>query len=406
MTPALHIGQGRRGPVAVPLNRLTRHVLITGATGTGKTTTVGGMCERLAAAGVPVLALDAKGDLEGAATRVWCPFGERGTARPLDLELIGPEVVARALDLSEAQSGALYVAYTMAKTEGLPLHSLDDLRAVLRVATADAARVSRDYGLVSPASAAAVSRALMRLEYAAPGAFGLSRLGNRLCPFEAEGLTVLSAARLTHAPGLYGAAAAYLLSELFQRAPEVGDVDEPRLALVIDEAHLLFDGAPAALTRRIEQVVRLIRSKGICLVFATQSPADLPDGVAGQLQTRIQHGLRAATAAQAKAVRAAAETMPGGTVAAIAALGIGQALVSVPAAGGQATAADVVAVARSIARLEPVAAPVLDPVFSDPIETSQIFPDPPPVFPDPWRPGLWTWCAVAFVFFSALGQFA
>lgn len=234
----LLIGQGRRGQSAVPLNRMTRHVLITGATGTGKTTTVGGICERLVAAGVPVLALDAKGDLEGAADIVWCPFGERGTARPLDLQLIGPEVVARALDLSDAQSGALYVAYTMAAAEGLALHSLDDLRGVLRVATNDAKRVSQQYGLVSPASAAVVSRALMRLEFVAPGAFGVSPHGMRLCPFEAERFTVLSAARLTHAPSLYGATAAYLLTELFQRAPEVGDVAKPLLALVIDEAHL------------------------------------------------------------------------------------------------------------------------------------------------------------------------
>lgn len=388
MTAALLIGAGRCGPSTVPLNRLNRHILIAGATGTGKTTTAAAICERMTEAGVPVLALDAKGDLEGATRhgrgRVLDPFGERGLARPLDLELIGPDTLARALDLSDAQSGALFVAWRVAAIEGFSLSSLADLREVLRFCNSHAAAVADRVGLISPASAAAVSRALLRLELDAGGAFGVSPLFHRLDPFEAAalgGLTVLAAARLTRTPGLYGATAAYILTRLFELAPEAGDLPRPALAVFLDESHLIFDGAPPPIVRRLAQAVRLIRSKGICCIFATQSPGDLPPGIAGQLQTRIQHGLRAVTPAQRVALRAAADSMPADegfdTVAELQQLRIGAAIVSAAGIDGEATPADLVQITPGRATLGPLHADelALDPVFPDPAERV-VFPDP------------------------------
>lgn len=360
---SLLLGQGRRGPVAIPARYANRHVLIAGASGTGKTTTVGALCERFAAIGTPTLVVDAKGDLEGLARHgagvVWCPFGERGRRRRLDLSAMGPDLIARALDLSEAQSGALEVAFLVAEAEQLPLHSLADLRALLRHCAAHAARISATIGLISAASLGAVQRALIRLERTAGDAFGRPGLDPAEADDGAGRITIYSAAGLTRAHGLYGAACAYILSDLFDRAPEVGDAARPRLAVVIDEAHLMFDAAPPAIVRRMEQVARLIRSKGIALVFATQSPADLPDAIAGQLATRIQHGLRATTPAQQRAVRVAAETLP---IAAgirareeIGRLAVGEALVSVPDGHGRPTPVDIVRLDRGRLDLSPLA---------------------------------------------------
>lgn len=388
MTVALTIGTGRRGPSSVPLNRLNRHLLIAGATGTGKTTTAAAICERLTDAGVPVLALDAKGDLEGATRhrgRVLDPFGERGATRPLDLELIGPDTLARALDLSDAQSGALFVAFRVAELEGFSLSSLADLRKVLHFCNSNAAAVADRVGLISPASAAAVGRALLRLDLDAGAAFGISPLFHRLDPFEAAhlgGLTVISAARLARTPGLYGATAAYILTRLFERAPEVGDLERPALAVFLDEAHLIFDGAPVPIVRRLGQAVRLIRSKGICCIFATQSPGDLPPEVAGQLQTRIQHGLRAITPAQRVALKAAADSMPAAddfdTLGELQRLPIGAAVVSAAGSNGDPTPADVVQITPGRATLGPLAGDELhlDPVFSD-LAAGVDFPGPP-----------------------------
>jgi DNA helicase HerA-like ATPase len=367
MSESLHIGTARDGPpVSVPLSRLNRHALIAGATGTGKTTTAAAICERLADAGVPVLALDAKGDLEGltrsrAGSVVLDPFGDRGKARPLDLELIGPDNLARALDLSDAQSGAVFVAFEAAARFGFSLSSLRDLDSVLKWCVQNAQAVAAEIGLISPASAAAVSRALLRLQRDAGDAFGVSAQGFRLDPFEAaqiSGVTLLSCARLTHTPGLYGAAAAYILGRLFERAPEVGDTSRPALAVFFDESHLMFEGAPAAQIRRLEMAVRLIRSKGIACIFATQSPADLPPGIAGQLQTRIQHSLRAVTPAQRRGLEAAAESMPSApgldAAAELQRLPIGSALVSVPDAQGAPTPAAVVEIAPPRAQIGPL----------------------------------------------------
>lgn len=379
MTATLLIGSAADRPVAVPLNRLNRHILIAGATGTGKTTTAGAICERMAEAGILVLAIDAKGDLEGATRggrgRVLDPFGERGLARPLDLELIGPDTLARALDLSDAQAGALFVAFRVAEIEGLPLSSLADLRDVLHFCNSNAASVADRVGLISPASAAAVGRALLRLELDAGAAFGVSPSSHRLDPFEAAalgGLTVLSCARLTRTPGLYGAMAAFVLTRLYEMAPEVGDLERPALAVMFDEAHLIFDGAPAAIVKRLEQAVRLIRSKGICCIFATQSPGDLPPAVAGQLQTRIQHGLRAVTPAQRMALKAAADSMPAAegfdATAELQRLPIGSAIVSAAGVDGEPTLAQVVSIEAGRADLRPLRNDelALDAYFHDP----------------------------------------
>jgi len=315
---------------ALPLRYLNRHVLISGATGTGKTVTLAALVEALAGAGVPVLAIDAKGDLESLG-RVVCPYGERGERAPLDLFHLGPEIMARALDLSEAQSGVLYVLHELAQGEGMPLATLADLRALANYA-ANARDVSTSYGLVSPASLAALQRGLLRLDAGAFGRPGFDMAGR-------SGVTVYAAAKLARKPEQYAAAVAWMLLDLYERCPERGDDDRPALAVVIDEAHLIFEGIPASLERRLASVARLIRSKGVALIWASQAPADLPPAIAGQCLTRIQHGLRASTPAQLRDVKAAADSMPQpmtgfDAVAAILALGVGQALVSLPDCNG------------------------------------------------------------------------
>lgn len=335
----LTIGPG----AALPLRYANRHALVTGATGTGKTVTLAAIAEGLGAAGCKVLAFDAKGDLDRLADRLRDPFEGAG----LDLYQMGPDLLCRALELSEAQSGAVFVLYAMAEAEGLRLADLDDLRALCGRAADDLGRVSSVYGLVGKPSLAAVQRAALRLSRDGAGAFGRPGFDLATLP---PGVTVYRSARLARNPVLYASFVTHCLLDLYHRAPESGDLDCPKWALLMDEAHLIFDGCPPGLLRRIESVVRLIRSKGVCLIFATQSPADLPPGISGQLATRVQHGLRAVTPAQVKGVRAAAESMPAApgfdAMAAIQGLGIGQALVSVPGAGGVPGFAQVVQVQR------------------------------------------------------------
>lgn len=310
---------------ALPLRYMNRHALVTGATGTGKTVTLAAMIERLAGQGVPVLALDAKGDLESLG-RVLCPYGERGDRAPLDLFRLGPEIMARALDLSEAQSGALHVLHEFAKTNGWSLANLADLQGLCNWAAANHREISERFGLITPASLAAVRRGLLRLD---AGAFG--RPGFELAGL--TGVTVWAAAKLARKPEQYAAAVAWMLLDLYERSPERGDRDRPAFAVVIDEAHLIFDGIPAPLERRLASVARLIRSKGVALIWASQSPGDLPPAIAGQCLTRIQHGLRASTPAQLRDIRAAADSLPQAGIdaaAEIMALGVGQALVSLP----------------------------------------------------------------------------
>lgn len=379
---------------ALPLRYMTRHAGIFGATGTGKTTTAGAVLEGLAGSGVPVLILDAKGDLESLTRapggRMWDCTGRRGMPRRLDLSRMGPDLMARALDLSEAQAGALEIAHAFTTSRGLPLHSLADLRAALGLVTLNADALSLEFGLVTPSSVAAVQRALLRLDRAAPDAFGIPALD----PFNADrrdrqgrgAFTVLRGAPFMNTPGLYGAAAAHILETLYRDAGELGETPAPALAVFLDESHLIFQDAPRAVVQRLESVVRLIRSKGVALIFATQSPADLPPAISGQLATRIQHGLRGSTRQGLSEIRAAADTMPtkGGVDAfeAIKALGTGEALVSIPGAGGEPQPAKRIRIQAGAVRLEPLR--------DSELPKASIFPDaPPPISLTPCRPTIW-----------------
>lgn len=322
----LPIGSG----AAIPWRYLTRHIGIFGATGSGKTTTLGAIAEQ---SPCPVLILDAKGDLAS--------LGQRLMRPAMRVDAMGADLIARALDLSEAQAGALQIALAWAEDSGRAVVTLADLRGLLNQALEH--DLSRDYGLISPISVAAVQRALLRLERGAPWAFDLPRHDLR----DTQGITVYACSELTRLPGLYGAFAAHALETLYQGLGEVGDVAAPGLLVLIDEAHLIFDGAPAAVVRRIEQITRLIRSKGVGLIYVTQSPSDLPHIIAGQLATRIQHALRASTYHHMKALKAAAETMPGNiSAASILGLATGQAIVSVPDDSGAPRPGRVVAVQR------------------------------------------------------------
>lgn len=310
----LHLGHG----AAIPYRYLTRHMGIFGATGTGKTTTLGAVAER---APCPVLVLDAKGDLESLGAAVMRPC--------MRVDAIGADLMARALELSEAQAGALQIAMAWAEDSGRAVADLADLRSLLNDSIQT--DLSAEYGLVSPISVRAVQRALLRLERGAAWAFGSAAHDAR----DTQGITVYAARDLTALPGLYGAFVAHVLDSIYRGLAELGDVAAPGLLVMIDESHLVFDGAPAAIVRRIEQITRLIRSKGVGLVYVTQAPSDLPHVISGQLATRIQHALRGATPYHQKALRAAAETMPGNVTAAdIAALATGRAFVSIPDSSG------------------------------------------------------------------------
>jgi hypothetical protein len=322
---------------------LTRHIGIFGATGTGKTTSATSIVKQLAC---PVIVLDAKGDLGGLGDVV-APW----EGAQMNVARLGCDLMCRALGLSEAQSGALDIALAWAEDSGQACATLTDLRAVLnRMGYADLS----NYGLVSLQSVAAVQRAILRFQRAAPWAFG----SNEFDPFKWQaGRTIIHAPDLVAVHGLYATFAARLLEQVYQGLDELGDAGAPGLAILIDEAHLLFQDAPMAVTRRLEQIVRLIRSKGVCLIFVSQAPSDLPSAILGQLATRVQHGLRAGTQAQQAAARAAAETMPGDVTAAmILDLAMGEALLSTPDAQGKPIPAFLV-------KVQPVSIP--NRVFSD-----------------------------------------
>ena len=341
-----------------------RHGLVAGATGTGKTVTLQVMAEGFSALGVPVFCADVKGDLSGLAAAgadnpklaeraaevgvsgyapaaqpvmFWDVFGEQGHPIRTTLSEMGPLLLARLLSLSDAQSGALAVAFKYADDQGLALLDLKDLTALLRHVAARSKVISAEYGLVSTASLAAIQRALLQLEQEGGAAlFGepaLELADLMRTDLSGRGIVnVLAADKLFMRPRLYATFLLFLLSELFESLPEVGDLDQPRLVFFFDEAHLLFKGAPKALVDKVEQVVRLIRSKGVGVYFVTQNPLDLPETVLGQLGNRVQHGLRAFTPRDQKAVRAAAETFranPGvDVIEAITQMGVGEALVS------------------------------------------------------------------------------
>ena len=351
-------------PEILRLDRANRHGLVAGATGTGKTVTLQVLAQGLSDAGVAVFAADVKGDLSGVAapgepgekmlararsmnlelvpqaapTVFWDLFGEQGHPIRATVSEVGPLLIARMLELNDVQEGVLSVVFRAADDEGLMLLDLKDLQAALTYAAENAAALGARYGNVSTATVATIQRKLLVLEdQGGARLFGEPALN--LSDFmrkDASGrgyVNILAADRLIASPRLYATFLLWLMSELFEVLPEVGDADRPKLAFFFDEAHLLFRDAPKSLLEKIEQVVRLIRSKGVGVYFVTQNPADIPDAVLGQLGNRIQHALRAYTPADQKGLRAAASsfrTNPGfSTAEAIQALGVGEALVSV-----------------------------------------------------------------------------
>ena len=341
-----------------------RHGLVTGATGTGKTVTLQVLAEGFSAMGVPVFLSDVKGDLSGlsqpakphpkiteridkigiddytaAASPVvfWDIFGQQGHPIRATVIEMGPLLLARLLELNDTQQGILHVAFRVADDDGLLLLDLPDLRSLLNHVAKNAAEYSARYGNISRQSVAAIQRRLLVLEdEGAAGFFGepALELGDlRRTDMTGRGIiNVLDSRELINRPRLYATFLLWLLSELFEELPEVGDPDRPTLVFFFDEAHLLFDDAPKALLDKVEQVVRLIRSKGVGVYFVTQNPLDVPSDVLGQLGNRVQHALRAYTPRDRKAVRAAAATFrqnPGlDAELAITQLGVGEALVS------------------------------------------------------------------------------
>ena len=365
---AITIGLAGDQPQALPLKRANRHGLVAGATGTGKTVTLQTLAEGFSAAGVPVFVADVKGDLAGVAMPgsptsaahaavtaraaelglsdfayadnpvvFWDLFGEQGHPIRTTVSEMGPLLLARLMGLNETQEGVLSIAFRIADEEGLLLLNLDDLQAVLAYCAGRAAELSAEYGNVSKASVGAIQRQLLQLEAQGGGLF-FGEPALEIADFlavdeQGRGIVnVLAADRLMASPRLYATFLLWLLSELFEELPEVGDPEKPKLVFFFDEAHLLFDEAPKALVEKVEQVVRLIRSKGVGIWFVSQNPLDIPEEVAGQLGSRVQHALRAFTPRDAKAVKAAAETFranPGVDVAsAITELKVGEALVS------------------------------------------------------------------------------
>jgi DNA helicase HerA-like ATPase len=357
------VGLGGDEKLFLRLDRANRHGLVAGATGTGKTVTLQILAQGLSDAGVPVFAADVKGDLsgiavpgapnekllaraskmeleivpQGAPTVFWDLFGEQGHPIRATVSEMGPLLLSRMLELNDVQEGVLSVAFRVADEEGLLLLDLKDLQAVLGFVGDNAADISSRYGAVAKASLAAIRRKLLVLEdQGAASFFGEPALAlSDLMRVDGSGrghVNILAADRLINSPRLYATFLLWLLSELFEELPEVGDPEKPRLAFFFDEAHLLFRDAPKGLLEKVEQVVRLIRSKGVGVYFVTQNPADIPDAVLGQLGNRIQHALRAYTPADQKGLRAAAQSFRANpdfdTAEAIQGLGVGEALVS------------------------------------------------------------------------------
>jgi DNA helicase HerA-like ATPase len=342
-----------------------RHGLIAGATGTGKTVTLQILAEGFSKIGVPTFMADVKGDLAGLAlpgggnpkleeraTQIgltnyahesapvvfWDLYGQQGHPIRSTISEIGPLMLSRMMDLNDVQEGVLNIAFRVADEQGLLLLDLKDLRAILAEISEHADELQREYGNVSPTSVGAIQRSLLVLEeQGAASFFGEPALDIR--DFMRTGLdgrgivNVLAADKLMQSPRLYATFLLWLLSELFEDLPEVGDLDKPKLVFFFDEAHLLFNDAPPSLIGKIEQVVRLVRSKGVGVFFVTQNPIDIPDTVLGQLGNRFQHALRAFTPRDQKAVDSAAETFRVNpkfkTEEAITQLGVGEALVSV-----------------------------------------------------------------------------
>ena len=364
----IYIGTGGGKPQILELKRANRHGLIAGATGTGKTVTLQGIVEGLSAVGVPTFVADVKGDLAGLAmagsptsrthaifaaraaeigysdwkyadnpVQFWDLFGEQGHPIRTTISEMGPLLLSRLMNLNEVQEGVMTIAFHVADKDGLLLLDLDDLQAMLVAVGERAEELTLTYGNVSKPSVGSIQRSLLQLRsQGGDHFFGEPALDlEDFLKLDENGrgiVNILAADQLMASPRLYATFLLWLLSELFQFLPEIGDPEKPKLVFFFDEAHLLFEDAPAALLEKVEQVVRLIRSKGVGVYFITQNPIDIPDKVAGQLGNRVQHALRAFTPRDQAAVRSAAETFranPGVDVAtAITELKTGEALVS------------------------------------------------------------------------------
>ena len=353
-----------------------RHGLIAGATGTGKTVSLRVVAENFSSIGVPVFMADVKGDLSGMArpgqdnpkinervqklglagfqfadypTVFWDLYGEHGHPVRTTISDMGPLLISRLLNLNDTQGGVLNLVFKIADDNGMLLLDLKDLRAMLQHVGDNAAQFKTQYGNVSAASIGAIQRGLLELEgQGGDRFFGEPALDlDDLMQTDNQGrgvINILVADKLINAPKLYATFLLWMLSELFERLPEVGDPEKPKLAFFFDEAHLLFNDAPKVLLEKIEQVIRLIRSKGVGVYFVTQNPLDVPDIVLGQLGNRVQHALRAFTPRDQKAVKAAAQTFRQNkdldVEAAITELGVGEALVSFLSDKGQPTVVD------------------------------------------------------------------
>ena len=340
-----------------------RHGLITGATGTGKTITLQKIAESFSAIGIPVFMADVKGDLTGVSqtgalpdkvakilkdrgldaptpskcpTTLWDVFGEQGHPVRATVSDMGPLLLARMLDLNETQAGVLNMVFKIADDNGLLLLDMKDLRAALQYVGENGKQFTTEYGNVSAASVGAIQRGLLQIEEQGGDKFfgePMLNINDFMQTDKGKGvINILAADKLLSSPRLYATFLLWMLSEMYETLPEVGDLDKPKMTFFFDEAHLLFNEAPKVLLERIELVVRLVRSKGVGVYFVTQNPLDIPDSVLGQLGNRVQHALRAFTPRDQKAVQSAASTMRANpkldVQTAITELGVGEALIS------------------------------------------------------------------------------
>ena len=359
----LYIAHGE-DPIYLLPNMVNKHGLIAGATGTGKTVTLQVIAESLSSIGVPVFMSDVKGDLSGLSAagsenkfikkriaefnitgynyhgfpiRLWDVFGKQGHPVRTTISEMGPLLLARLMDLTDTQTGVLNIVFRIADDAGMLLLDLKDLRAMLIFVGEDSSEYTLEYGNISSASIGAIQRGLLLLEdQGGKDFFGEPALDVADFMQQAKDgrgiINILAANNLMNSPAVYSTFLLWLMSELFEQLPEVGDPDKPKIVFFFDEAHLIFDEAPKALLKKIEQVVRLIRSKGVGIFFVTQNPLDVPDDVLAQLGNRVQHALRAFTRRDQKAVRAAAKTFRENpkfdTEEKITQMGVGEALVS------------------------------------------------------------------------------
>jgi DNA helicase HerA-like ATPase len=364
MSHSMPIAQNAHAACALLPSLANRHGLITGATGTGKTVTLQTMAEGFSGIGVPVFMADVKGDLSGISqsgriseklaavlterglplptaqacpTTLWDVFGQQGHPVRATVSDMGPLLLSRMLGLNDTQAGVLNLAFRIADDHHMLLLDMKDLRAMLQHLGDNARQFTTEYGNISAASIGAIQRGLLQIEEQGGDQFFGEPMLNIQDFMQTDGqgrgvVNILAADKLLHAPRLYATFLLWMLSEIFEQLPEIGDPEQPKLVFFFDEAHLLFKDAPAALVERIELVVRLVRSKGVGVYFVTQNPLDIPDSVLGQLGNRVQHALRAFTPRDQKAVQATAQTMrPKAGLdieAAITELGVGEALVS------------------------------------------------------------------------------